>query len=173
MKKFVENLVCLILLVFLTGTGLWCSEPVEKVEAKTHIYINGPSVSKHLFNHEGTLNEWHPGIGAELQRFFGNWFLGVNGHYMSEDSNMHFAYWACLSGGYRFGKLNGLWGELSLIAGGLKKKEYQNGRLSFFGLPVVSVGYKWFGINISYIPQRYRINEGLIVFQLKIRIHSE
>ena len=137
---------------------------------RVSVYLIGPSVSKHFEPSSPNLNEFHPGVGSELQLTLKHWVLGFHGYYMIEDSHYDEAFWMGLTAGYRIGKKKKFWAEPTLIVGGMKKKDYQSGKFSFFALPVLSVGYKFIGFNLGYIPKISDISKPILIFQIKLRI---
>ena len=135
-------------------------------------FIIGPSISKHFSRSSYDFNQWHPGFGAEFQFSLKKWVLGFHGYYMIKDSLNHNAYWTGATAGYRIGSKKKFWCEPFVIIGGIKKREYHSGKFGPFLLPVLSVGYKGAGFNISYIPRLPGVTDPILVFQIKLRILS-
>jgi hypothetical protein len=163
--KFI--LICLVL-----GLG-WTSHAhanAQKEKRDLSIYIIGPGISKHLRTSYTEFNEFHPGIGCEFKLNFNRWILGFHGYYMHKDSLNHEASWTGLTAGYRFGGKNKLWCEPFIMIGGIKKREYRAGKFSPFALPVFSIGYKWLGFNLGYIPEIPEVTNPILIFQIKVRI---
>ncbi len=164
-KRFPFSLVLAVILV----SG-WCL-PLD-AQKNGSLLLVGPSFSKHYASHYDGFKEFHPGFGAEFQVSRKHLVLGFQGYYMAQDSLNNNAYWSGFTAGYRFGKINKFWCEPFLIAGGIKKREYNAGKFGFFALPFFSAGYKWIGFNIGYIPRLSGVTEPILVVQLKIRLLS-
>ncbi len=134
------------------------------------LYLSGPSVSKHFHPYHDQFNDFHWGIGAEAYRLKRHWLLGVNGHYMFNDSTGRPSYWIGAVPGYFVGKRKSLWGALELIVGGLKKVEYNHNRFSLFAMPYLTVGFNRVGLNVLYIPAVARLTAPILLVQVKILV---
>lgn len=134
-------------------------------------YLTGPSVSKHYLPYNDRFNNFHWGLGVEAYFQRGRWLIGGNGHYMFNDSNERAAYWIGVAPGYMAGDPKKLWGSLAVVAGGLKKDWYNDGRFSLFALPFLAVGFNRLGLNIAYIPRIARVTAPILLVQLKLLVY--
>ena len=146
-----------------------CLQPGH-AKSNTSFYIIGPSFSKHLQTSYNSFREFHPGIGLEFQWKKKLWILGWHGYYMHKDSLNHKSFWTGLTLGLEVGKKRKFWFSPFIIVGGITKKEYHEGKFSFFGLPVISAGYNRFGINLGFIPRIPNVTDPLFILQFKYRI---
>jgi len=135
------------------------------------VYLSGPSLSKHFHPYGSQLNDFHLGLGVEAYYRKHNWLLGGNGHFMFNDSNDRTSFWIGVAPGYFVGAQAKLWAALALIAGGLKKAEYNGGRFSFFALPYLTVGYNRVGLNVGYIPRIDNVTRAILLVQLKVLVY--
>lgn len=166
MKKVQMISILFLFLLFQGGNTSLCAQK------NSAVFIMGPSFSKHYATSYTGFKQLHPGFGGEFQLSLKNWVLGVHGYYMFKDSLDHKAYWTGLTAGYRFGSKKKLWCEPFVIIGGIKKREYHSGKFGLFALPVLSVGYKGFGLNIGYIPRLPEVTDPILIIQVKLRIFS-
>ena len=155
-----------ILILFFIAT--WLHPGLAK--SNVSFYLIGPGFSKHLQTSYTSFREFHPGIGAEFQWKMKRWFLGWHGYYMHKDSLNHESAWTGLILGVEIGKTRKFWFAPFIIVGGISKKEYHEGRFSFFALPVISAGYKRFGFNLGFIPSIPNVTNPLLILQFKYRI---
>jgi hypothetical protein len=135
------------------------------------LYLSGPSVSKHFHPYHDQFNDFHWGLGVEAYRLKKHWLLGVNGHYMFNDSTGRPSYWIGVVPGYFAGSRKSLWGALELIVGGLKKAEYNHNRFSPFAMPYLTVGFNRVGLNVLYIPAIARLTAPILLVQLKVQVY--
>lgn len=158
--------------MFMISFFLLCSSIFHLKASKNpdqELILIGPSISKH-FNTPYEFNQWHPGIGGEFRFMFKKWKLGIYGYYMSKDSNNRHAYWGGVTTGYFIGSNHSLWCEPFIIIGGIKKHEFHSGQFGFFALPVLSLGYQRFGINIGFIPTIPEVTNPVLIVQFKFKI---
>jgi hypothetical protein len=128
------------------------------------IHLNGPSYSKHFWEMDRYLINWHMGVGVECEYPFGRrWRAGLHGHYMFKDS-------CGITGGCLIGDAYRLWMQPALILGVIKKREYFHGTPSFFGMPYLSVGYKFLGFNLVFIPKILHFACPILMVQVKLRV---
>jgi len=160
------SILQIILILLFIST--W-NQPI-KAKEKISIYIIGPTFSKHFKNPGKNLREFHLGIGAEIQWKYKCLLLGWHGYYMDKDSLDHKSYWTGLTVGIHIVKPKKFRITPFLIVGGIKKREYHAGKFSFLLLPVLSFGYKWFGINLGIIPKIPDVTNPLLYFQFKIKL---
>jgi len=139
-------------------------------ESRYLLHLTGPSVSKHFNAYHDQFNDFHWGLGIEAYYKKNNWLLGVNGHYMFNDSTGRPSYWIGVAPGYFVGEQKKIWGSLAVIVGGLKKVEYNQGRFSFFALPYLTMGYHRIGLNVGYIPRIVHVTNPILLVQLKILV---
>jgi hypothetical protein len=130
-------------------------------------YVTGPSVSKHYLPYNDRFNNFHLGLGVEAYFQKGRFLIGGNGHFMFNDSNDRAAFWIGVAPGYMAGNQEKLWASLAVIAGGLKKAEYNGGRFSAFALPYLAMGFNRVGLNVGYIPRIRGVTAPILLVQLK------
>jgi hypothetical protein len=135
------------------------------------VFVSATSVSRHFGPYRDRLNDLHLGIGLEAFRLKGRWLLGGSGHYMFNDSKDRAAYWLGIAPGYFIGDREKLWGSLALIAGGLRKSEYRDGRFSFFAMPFLTVGCNRAALNIAFIPNIARVSHAVLLVQFKVLVY--
>jgi len=127
-------------------------------------------VSQHFGPYRGQLNDLHLGIGVEAYRGGRHWRIGCSGHYMFNDSKDRAAYWLGVAPGYFVGNQRKLWASLALVAGGLKKAEYRDGRFSIFAMPFLAVGYNRVALNVAYIPRIVDVSYPVLLIQIKVLV---
>lgn len=170
--KFVPSLTCRtanLLLLLLLGLALapaWLSG-----QERFLVYLTGPSLSRHFSPYHDRFNDFHLGLGVEAYFRKNRLLLGVNGHYMFNDSNNRTSCWIGVAPGYFVGTQKKLWAALAAVVGGLKKHEYNNGRFSLFALPYLTIGYNRIGLNIGYIPKISNVTCPILLVQLKILVY--
>jgi hypothetical protein len=132
------------------------------------VYLTGPSLSRHFHPYHDRFNDLHLGVGVEAYLCKNRLLLGVNGHYMFNDSMDRPSYWVGVAPGYFTGRQKKWWAALALVAGGLKKHEYNRGRFSLFALPYLTVGFKRAALNIGFIPRIAGVTNPILLVQLKV-----
>lgn len=167
MKKNIKKpiIAILILLIIPIAAG--------RLNGKGHliIHINGPSYSKHFWEMDPYLINWHLGVGVECSYPVGrHWRAGLHSHYMIKDSTGLTAWWGGAACGYLIGDPNRFWMQPELMIGIIKKQEYFQGTPSFFGLPFLSVGYNLAGLNLVFIPKVFDIPCPILMVQIKLRV---
>lgn len=145
--------------------------PLHAAKCAT-LFLNGPSLSKHFRSWHSEVRDFHWGVGAEYYRGR-RWFYGLNGHAMFNDSMGRLAYWIGVAGGYRLGRTNRFWLEPSLMAGGIKKHEYRQGRFAPFALPYLALGWKRVGLNVVLIPRIAGVTQPILLVQVKARMTGD
>jgi hypothetical protein len=154
--------------VFIFFFRLEATQPAQT--GRFSVYINGPSISKHFDRYYSDYNDFHPGIGGEFYYHKKRWTVGFNGHYMFKDSSFQKSYWFGVVNGITFGNRKKFWIEPSIIAGGIKKAEYNDGKFGIFAMPLLSVGYNRLGFNIAYIPYLRNMTYPILLVQIKIQV---
>jgi hypothetical protein len=163
-----------ILSILFISAGLLYSQPLPATcsSKASEFFISGPSITKHFWPYPINANDFHLGIGTEFYFYRKSWNYGLNAHWMINDSVNQPAYWAGLTGGYVWGNQKKFWLNPLILIGLIKKGEYNQGKFSPFGLPLLAVGYHRLGLNIAYIPKIPHITYPILIIQVKYRLTS-
>ena len=123
MKPFLQLRTANLLLLLLCGLVL---APARLPgQERFLVYLTGPSLSRHFHPYHDRFNDLHLGLGVEAYLKKNRLLLGVNGHYMFNDSMDRPSCWVGVAPGYFFGVQNKWWASLAAVAGGLEKARVQ------------------------------------------------
>lgn len=156
----------LLLATVVLGSSGGAHAQATPAESSPQVWLNAGTYSQH-FNRDKNFRENNTGFGAEV--WLGNDHALMGGTFMnSDDERSRYA-------AYQWRPLHwqpaGIHVGAGITLGAFDGyPRYRNGGWFPAALPVISVEYKWVGVNVLFVPTIADRLDGAISLQLKLRV---